>query len=357
MEVGMFMIYQGDGHGLNNEEMVQAETALAIRAEEWGFDSVWMPEHYTHNGYSISGDPTQLLTYIAAKTNRIKLGTAGIILPWWDPLRVAHNVSLVDILSNGRMQVGFGRGLAPREYRAFRVDMNESRERFDEAAAMIVEALETGVMEGDGKYFKQPRVEIHPASPRSFKDRLYSIAVSPGSAAAAADLGATLMMFVRQGAELDVPVIDEWRTRFVAKHGREPTRPPIMLDFTYCHEDKKVAEEVTRKYLVSHFKALEHHYSWAGDQWADIKGYESYAAEANAIQEIGIDTAAEAFLNQAAWGTPTEVAEKIQARRDVIGEYSVMLSPTWGGLPYELANKSMQLVSDKVLPQLQGLEA
>ena len=163
MEVGMFMIFQGDGHGLNNEEMVQADTALAIRAEEWGFDSVWMPEHYTHNGYSISGDPTQLLTYIAAKTSRIKLGTAGIILPWWDPLRVAHNVSLVDILSNGRMQVGFGRGLAPREYRAFRVDMNESRERFDEAAAMIVEALETGVMEGDGKYFKQPRVEIHPA--------------------------------------------------------------------------------------------------------------------------------------------------------------------------------------------------
>jgi hypothetical protein len=130
-----------------------------------------------------------------------------------------------------------------------------------------------------------------------------------------------------------------------------------MLDFTYCDEDKKVAEEVTRKYLISHFKALEHHYSWAGDQWADIKGYESYAAEANAIQEIGIDTAAEAFLDQAAWGTPTEVVEKIQARRDVIGEYSVMLSPTWGGLPYELANKSMQLVSDKVLPQLQGLEA
>ena len=82
MEVGMFMIYQGDGHGLNNEEMVRAETELAVRAEGWGFDSVWVPEHYTHNAYSISGDPTQLLTYIAAKTSRIKLGTAGIILPW-----------------------------------------------------------------------------------------------------------------------------------------------------------------------------------------------------------------------------------------------------------------------------------
>ena len=352
MEVGMFMIYQGDGHGLSNEKMVQAETELAVRAEDWGFDSVWVPEHYTHNSYSISGDPTQLLTYIAAKTTRIKIGTAGIILPWWDPLRVVHNVSLIDILSDGRMQGGFGRGLAPREYRAFRVDMNESRERFDEAAAMIVDALETGYMEGDGKFFKQPKVEIHPASPRSFKDRIYCIAVSPGSASAAADLGATLMMFVRQEARHDAPVIEEWRQRFVSKHGRNPDRPPIMLDFTYCHENKRIAEEVTRKYLTSHFKALEHHYSWAGDQWADIKGYESYAAEASAIQDVGIDAAAEAFIDQAAWGAPTEVVEKILARREIIGDYSVMLSPTWGGIPYDLAQKSMQLVSEKVLPRL-----
>ena len=357
MQVGMFLIFQGDGHGLDNEQMVQAEIDMAVRAEELGFDSVWVPEHYTHNGYSISGDPTQLLTYIAAKTKRIKLGTAGIILPWWDPLRAVHNISLVDILSNGRMLVGFGRGLAPREYRAFRVDMNESRGRFNEAAEMIVRALETGFIEGDGKYLKQPRVEVHPASPRSFRDRIYSIAVSPGSAEAAADLGATLMMFVRQDAAEDVPVIEQWRSRFQEKHGRAPTTPPIMLDFTYCHEDKKVAEQVTRKYLTSHFKALEHHYNWAGDQWEGIKGYENYAAEASAIQDVGIDAAADAFIDQAAWGTPAQVIEKIQARRDVIGDYSVMLSPTWGGMPYDLAHASMKLVSEKVLPELRTIGA
>jgi alkanesulfonate monooxygenase SsuD/methylene tetrahydromethanopterin reductase-like flavin-dependent oxidoreductase (luciferase family) len=355
MQVGMFLIFQGDGHGLNNEQMVQAEIAMAIRAEDLGFDSVWVPEHYTHNSYSISGDPTQLLTYIAAKTNHIKLGTAGIILPWWDPLRVVHNISLVDILSEGRLLVGFGRGLAPREYRAFRVDMSESRERFNEASEMIVRSLETGFIEGDGQFFKQPKVEIHPASPRSFRDRIFSIAVSPGSAEAAADLGATLMMFVRQDAEHDLPVIEQWRARFQEKHGRAPASPPIMLDFTYCHEDKYVAEQVTRKYLTSHFKALEHHYSWAGDQWEGIKGYENYAAEASAIQDIGIDAAADEFINQAAWGTPAQVIEKIMSRREVIGDYSVMLSPTWGGLPYDLAHESMSLVSKKVLPELREI--
>lgn len=353
MQVGMFLIFQGDGHGLNNEQMIQAEIDMAIRAEDLGFDSVWVPEHYTHNSYSISGDPTQLLSYIAAKTSSIKLGSAGIILPWWDPLRVVHNISLVDILSNGRMLVGFGRGLAPREYYAFRVDMNESRERFDEAAEMVIRALETGYIEGDGKHIKQPRVEVHPASPRSFRDRIYSIAVSQDSAGAAADLGATLMMFVRQDPAGDVPIIELWRSRFQEKHGRLPTNPPIMLDFTYCHEDAKVAEKIVRKYLTTHFKALEHHYSWGGEHWDGIRGYENYAAEARAIQEIGIDVAADAFIDQAAWGTPAQVIEKIQSRRDVIGDYSVMLSPTWGGLPYEMAHESMLLVSEKVLPELQ----
>ena len=67
--------------------------------------------------------------------------------------------------------------------------------------------------------------------------------------------------------------------------------------------------------------------------------------------------AADAFIDQAAWGTPAQVIEKIQARRDVIGDYSVMLSPTWGGMPYELAHASMKLVSGKVLPELRTIGA
>ena len=62
--------------------------------------------------------------------------------------------------------------------------------------------------------------------------------------------------------------------------------------------------------------------------------------------------AADEFINQAAWGTPAQVIKKIQGRRDVIGDYSVMFSPTWGGLPYDLAHESMKLVSEKVLPEL-----
>jgi len=66
------------------------------------------------------------------------------------------------MLSKGRLRLGLGRGLARREFAAFRQTMEESRERFDESAAMILEALRTGWMEGDGKYYKQPRIELRP---------------------------------------------------------------------------------------------------------------------------------------------------------------------------------------------------
>jgi alkanesulfonate monooxygenase SsuD/methylene tetrahydromethanopterin reductase-like flavin-dependent oxidoreductase (luciferase family) len=85
----------------------------------------------------------QLLSYLAPLCTHADLGTAAIILPWNDPLRVTEKVAVLDLLSNGRLRLGLGRGLARREFAAFRGTMDDSRERFDESAAMIVEALRT----------------------------------------------------------------------------------------------------------------------------------------------------------------------------------------------------------------------
>jgi len=100
------------------------------------------------------------------------------------------------MLSKGRLRLGLGRGLARREFNAFRLSMDESRGRFDEAAPMIVKALKTGFIEGDGKYYKQPRVEIRPRPQHSFDGRIYAVASSEDSVDSAAKLGAHLVMFV-----------------------------------------------------------------------------------------------------------------------------------------------------------------
>ena len=104
-----------------------------------------------------------------------------MILPWHNPLRVAENAAVLDLLSGGRLRLGFGRGLARREFATFGMNMDESRERFDEAAPMIVDALKTGFIEGDGKFYPQPRTEIRPRPQHSFDGRIYAVAASDES--------------------------------------------------------------------------------------------------------------------------------------------------------------------------------
>ena len=103
-------------------------------------------------------------------------------MPWHDPLRVAERICLLDNVSKGRLRFGVGRGLSRREYEPFRyVEMDESRGRFDEGTAMVIEALKTGFIEGDGPFFPQQRTEIRPRPERPFDDRFYTVASSDDS--------------------------------------------------------------------------------------------------------------------------------------------------------------------------------
>ncbi len=94
----------------------------------------------------------------------VDLGTAAVIMPWNDPLRVAERIALLDQVSGGRVRFGMGRGLSRREFANFgAIEMDESRERFDEGSMMVKEALETGLIEGAGRFFPQPKAPIRPA--------------------------------------------------------------------------------------------------------------------------------------------------------------------------------------------------
>ena len=120
-------------------------------------------------------------------------------MPWNEPLRVAEKVALLDHIANGRVRFGMGRGLSRREYSHFRgIEMDESRDRFDEGSTMVAEALRTGFIEGDGPYYPQPRTPIRPAPERSFEGRTYAVATSDDSIEAAAKLKAAMVMLDRK---------------------------------------------------------------------------------------------------------------------------------------------------------------
>src|SRR4029453_13877083 len=106
-----------------------------------------------------------------------------------------------------------------------------------------------GPIEGDGRYFPQPRTSIRPAPLRSFRDRTYCVAMSPDSVVAAADLGARMVMFSQrpwgeQGKWGGTP-----RGRFVSSHAHEAGRP-VVCDFVYCHEDQSRAEDVAHRHIA-----------------------------------------------------------------------------------------------------------
>ncbi|HEY4040761.1 MAG TPA: LLM class flavin-dependent oxidoreductase [Rhodopila sp.] len=186
MDVGIQMIFSGYGWpGMTDRQAWQEEIRLARLADELGFDVIWSVEHHFFD-YSFCPDNTQLLSYLAPLCTHADLGTAAIILPWNDPLRVAEKVCVLDLLSNNRVRLGLGRGLARREFAAFRGTMDDSRERFDEASKMILDALRTGFIEAIGKFYPQPCTEIRPRPERSLEDRTYAVACSEGSIEAAA---------------------------------------------------------------------------------------------------------------------------------------------------------------------------
>src|ERR1043166_9258550 len=166
MDVGMMLLFASYGwDDCPDERVWYEEIRLARLAADLGFDVLWSAEHH-FNDYSFVPDNLHLMAYLAGVCPGMSFGTAAVIIPWHDPLRVAENAAVLDL----------GRGLARREFAAFRISMDESRERFDEAEPMIVNALKTGFIEGNGKFYKQPRVELRPRPKYSFDRRIYAVA-------------------------------------------------------------------------------------------------------------------------------------------------------------------------------------
>ena len=144
--------------------MYKEHLELGDLAEPLGFDSIFALEHH-FTGYSMSPAPTQLLSYFAGRTKRVQLGTAVIVLPWHDPIRVAEQIALLDVLCGGRCLFGFGRGAASVEYAGFRIPMEEARPRFVEAAQLIRHGAQPARVRVAGRVLTRSR------APRSARGR------------------------------------------------------------------------------------------------------------------------------------------------------------------------------------------
>jgi alkanesulfonate monooxygenase SsuD/methylene tetrahydromethanopterin reductase-like flavin-dependent oxidoreductase (luciferase family) len=351
VDVGLLVIFQNYlGRG-KDADVVRGEMRLADLAEPLGFDKIWAAEHH-FTDYSALPDNIQYLSYVAGRTRKIKLGTGAVIVPWNDPLRVAERITFLDHLSGGRAVLGLGRGLARFEYEHFGIQMDSSRDRFDEGAAMIVEALETGFVEGSGPYYPQVRTEIRPRPLAGMRDRLYCVGQSPVSVEQCARLGGRLMVFSQEPWEMfKVGALENYRTTFEREHGR--ASPGFLCgDLMFCHSNAETAERLAMEYMTNYFLTIVNHYEIMSDHFKTVKGYDHYATAADAFAAVGLELSAQTYCSVQTFGTPEQILEKLRWRRDLLGDFELNLIANYGGMPQELMEQSVTLFSEQVLPEL-----
>ena len=352
MEVGLLIVFQNFMEQTSDRAAWERDLKIASMAEPLGFDTLGAVEHHFFN-YSMSPDNLQFLAYMAAKTQRIKLLTGAVILPWNDPLRVVERMVVLDHLSNGRALFGIGRGLAKREYDRFGVDMNEARDRFDQAAELICDALESGTFEGKGPIYNNMLTEIRPRPYKSFKDRFYCVAMSSDSVPVCARLGARMMTFAQKPWEDMVPHFEAYKSQFKENHGVAPP-PPVCVDFLACDESGERAEALAREHMANYYITVMEHYDMAGDHFKKMKGYGDYASNAELLRGLGMEEAGNAFVDINTFGTPQQILDKLEARRKTIGDFDLTIQVSYGGMDPADAEKSLNLFAEKVLPELQS---
>src|SRR5690349_3723521 len=141
MKFGLFGGARARGGPAGDSDGYHSFINYIIEAERLGFSSVFLVEHH-FAGFGQVSASLNLLSYLAARAERIRLGTAVVVLPWHNPVLVAEEAATLDLLSNGRLDFGVGKGYRPYEFSGFCIPQDEATERFDEAMDIIRQALD-----------------------------------------------------------------------------------------------------------------------------------------------------------------------------------------------------------------------
>ncbi len=337
---------------------LEGALALGDMAEPYGFDGIWAPEHFG-TPYSMTPNPLQVLSYFAGRTERVTFGTMVAVVPWWNPIRLAHQIAYLDILSNGRYTtIGLGRGVAKSEFEGVGVPREEARDRFNETLDILKLAFTQERFSYDGKIFKIPEMSIRPApKSKDLADRIFGSSASPESLEILSRKG-LVPLFVGnkpiEAAGEDVLKVNAIR----AEEGLAPCQPKNVM-FMYCTKTEADAAR-SEEYMVTANRDAVVHYGFADpSNYAGIKGYEAYANRAAAATAVssGDGKTPGYHASNVMIGTPEEVYRRIVAAQEACSFSELTLVPQFGTMPYEEAFDSVKLFAKEVLPALHKLDA
>lgn len=258
-----------------------------VEAEALGYHSSFVTEHHFTRIGQVSATLT-LLTFIAARTTRLRLGTAVLVLPWHNPVLLAEQVATLDILSRGRLDLGVGKGYRHNEFAGFAMPPEEAEPRFQEALDVLVRALASNEpFSHRGGFYRFDEVVVEPPPHQRPHPPLWQAAGSAGSITACARRGFNLLLDQFASPQQIKERIALYRQELeAAGHVFDPMRVAVARNVFVTHDASEKAE-ATRRQAQVHERLLSLSRGSESRPGSHILGYSDAAGAREAHSLIG----------------------------------------------------------------------
>jgi alkanesulfonate monooxygenase SsuD/methylene tetrahydromethanopterin reductase-like flavin-dependent oxidoreductase (luciferase family) len=338
MRIGLFQTAQWP-EGTDQSQRYRDLFEQCVLADRLGYDSVWLTEHH-FSRHGITSDSLMLLSHLAARTETIRLGTAVAVLPFHDPVRLAESTAILDHLSNGRLDVGIGRGYQWTEYNGFALSFDEGAARFEEALEVLLRSWTASEpFDFDGKFHTyrgatpQPRPLQQPHPP------LWHATGSDDGLRRCAERDWGVMLPQATSVDATAELVGRFRDHVDRVGTAYDPQRVVLARGMYCHADQDAAEgEFLDAY--SEFLQLAARVSRPPGQPAPEAPHSPF--------ELADGTH---LLDTTLCGTPQRIIEGLHKLQHV-GVEHVMLFVNLGGLSHDKVMASLELFAAEVLTQV-----
>ena len=319
--------------------------------EELGYDAFWLTEHHFENFGGLLSAPALIMSAISQRTARMRLGIGVSLLPLHHPLTMAEEWATVDVLSNGRLELGIGMGFSPWEYGNFGVELDGALERLDETLAIMLRAWQGGRFDHHGKSFSWQGLQVLPAPIQRPHPPVWAAAVKTDSSYTwAGSHGCHLMTapFLADAAKLPDNIRAYWQS--LANAGHTTDGKQVLANLQVCVAPTREEAFATASASFARTNAVRRE--------AIMRGTNRDGAVPTASRIAGIDQAAVADLVRAGKmvvGTPTDCAEVLRRLNDELGIDLFLGTFHFGGMVKEKVHQSLRLFMQEVAPRVRGL--
>jgi len=344
MKFGLLTLFDHYAEDCSEEQYYKNFFEEVSYAEELGFDTLWIGEH--HFCRYICPAPQMIAAAIAQRTKRIRIGTAIALLPHHDPIRLAEDYALADLLSGGRLDFGAGRGFIKNTYDGFNQSMNESRERFNECLDIIELAWGRPSFSYQGQFYKVNNVAILPRPIQRPTPPIYmAAALSPESFMAAGERGHSIMLAPffqsRETLKRNVDLYKETLER----SGHAVDSVEIVAGY---HSFVDETPALARSKWEDHYLRYMHFVGTLIDPEGYGSAYKSWQRSGEAFQKVSFERM---YPNQVLCGDAAQCVERVALLGEQFGVTHFWVYMDLGGLDQRELRQSMERFATRVIPQ------